>query len=670
MVRSLLIGGLAAILLACSSIAHAALPSDSLLPASTKGYLSVPDFAKFREQFTKSQFGQLASDPAMKPFVEDIKRQLRQQGMKQLEEVGLSWDELGGIPGGEIAIAAIQVSIDEGAVALLIDITGHVPQTEAQLAKVNARLTQNGAKRISRPAGDSMVVYQLPAEPGRKDAPTIAYFIQKDMLVAGDNVAVLEGIRHAITDGRDDSLAALTAYRQIMARCAASAGGAAPNLRWFVEPFGYAEVLRAAAPLREKRKGPDLIKVFKDQGFTAIQGLGGFVNFAAGKYELLHRTMIYAPGQAGRDALDINKYILAARMLRFPAGGDLSPPAWVPRDVATCTSFNFDLHTAFKVMNSLVDEMVGEKGVCNDVMDSLRDDPDGPLVDIEKDLVANLGTRITIISDVELPIGPKSERKVLAVETTNEQVVATAIGKLLHAERDAKQYEFQGYTIWELVDCQSDVPKLEIETPGAVMRHSESEGILHHDDCNDRFLSTTAICVANGNVYLASHKALLEKVLQQAGRTDGLSTSDDYQLIAKQATPLGVGPLSFRLFSRTDQEFMPTYELIRTGQMPQSQTILGKFLNSMSADARDGQPRKQKIDGSQLPDFTTIQRYLGPAGMFVTGVDDGWLCVGMMLAPQPMIVNAPNTGDDPNHSAMKPAPPAKVGKRARQATNR
>src|SRR5262249_40439537 len=150
-----------------------------------------------------------------------------------------------------------------------------------------------------------------------------------------------------LAGARTDVLAAVPAYRAIMSKCAADAGGLAPNLRWFVEPFGYAETLRASAPLREKHKGPDLVKVFRNQGFTAIQGVGGYVNFSAGNYEILHRTMIYAPPLAGHTAQDKDKYPLAARMLRFPAAGDLLPPSWVPSDVATCTTFNCDIQNAF-----------------------------------------------------------------------------------------------------------------------------------------------------------------------------------------------------------------------------------------------------------------------------------------------------------------------------------
>jgi hypothetical protein len=646
--------------------ALAARPSDSLLPTTTKGYLSIPDLGQLREQFNCSQFGKLAKDPVLVPFVEDFKQQLRQQGMKQLEQLGLSWDELQDVPSGEVALAVVQISPDESAVVLVIDVTGHITQAEAQLTKVGNRLIQNGAKHLSAKAGDPLVVYQLPGEPGRKDAPTTAYFLQQNMLVASDSVPVLQGILNALTDGREDSLASVTAYHQIMSQCASAASGLKPNLRWFIEPFGYAEVLRAATPLREKHKGPDLIKVFKDQGFTAIQGVGGFVNFSAGKYELLHRTMIYAPSIGGHDGQDINKYNLSARMLRFPPGGDLSPPAWVPRDVSTYGSFNWDIKTAFSVINSIADEMVGEKGVFSDVLDSLRDDPDGPRIDIGKELVAHLGSRVTIISDYELPIGPKSERKVVAVETSDEQAVAAAIAKLMGAEKDAHRREFQGHVIWELVDGQADVPKLEIETPGVVVQHSEADTPVHSSD--GRFLSTTAVCVASGQLFLSSHIELLQKVLQQASHADGLITADDYRLIANQATALGVGPLSFRLFSRSDQEFRPTYELIRTGQMPQSETVLGKILNSMSVEAKDGVPRKQRIDGHQLPEFSAIQKYLGPAGSFVSSLDDGWMCTGLMLAPQPIVVNAPPNAESPSKTDAEPA--AKVSKRSPAVTAR
>ncbi len=451
------------------------------------------------------------------------------------------------------------------------------------------------------------------------------------MLVASDNIAVIEVMLQAVDHECSDSLASVPAYHEIMERTGAAAGGMKPDLRWFIEPFGYAEVLRSSLPLREKRKGPDLVKIFKNQGFTAIQGVGGCINFSAGPYEVLHRTLVYAPPVAGRDPQSKDKYNLAARMLQFPIGGELQPQPWVPHNMSTYITFNWDLRSAFTVADTLVDEMVGEKGVFHDVLDSLRDDPDGPKVDIAKNLIAYLGDRATIISDCEVPVGPKSERKVFAAEVTNEQIVGDTIRRLMEADKSAHRREFEGYVIWELVDTESDVPVLEIETPGGAVAHSESN-LPAHRDREERFLSTRAVCVAQGHVFLSSHLEFLKEVLLQSRKADSLAAADDFRRVASQANSLGIGPVCLRGFSRTDEDFRPTYELIRTGQMPQSESSLGKLLNSLFGEGKEGAVRKQRIDGRELPDFDSVRRYLGPAGTFVTSANDGWLSVGFMLA--------------------------------------
>ena len=60
-----------------------------------------------------------------------------------------------------------------------------------------------------------------------------------------------------------------------------------------------------------------------EQGFTAIQGVGGFLNFSTDKYEMLHRTFIYAPGNQAEGQ---ERFELSARMLKFPNGGTFTPP--------------------------------------------------------------------------------------------------------------------------------------------------------------------------------------------------------------------------------------------------------------------------------------------------------------------------------------------------------
>ncbi len=50
-----------------------------------------------------------------------------------------------------------------------------------------------------------------------------------------------------------------------------------------------------------------------------------------------------------------------------------------------------------------------------------------------------------------------------------------------------------------------------------------------------------------------------------------------------------------------------------------------------SARAKRAKPRAQKIDGSQLPEYQVVRRYLGPAGLQVTSEPDGWFFKGFTL---------------------------------------
>lgn len=609
---------------------QAAPHSEDLLPDTTKFCLSIGDVGALRESFKRSQWGQLVNDPVLQPFVEDFRNQMREKGIQRLDHLGFSWEELSGVPGGEASLAMIQPAPGQMAIALVVDVTGHKEQATALLEKVSARLKARGAERLNRGTDDAVVVFQLPRVEGRRDNLQVAYVLQDDLLVATDNLEVLESIQAARKTERKDSLAKLKSYHSVMDRCQQSAGTTVPQLRWFVDLFGYIDMLRSVGP-HEKRHGIDIFKALKNQGFTAIQGVGGYVNFSTEGCELIHRTMIYAPPVAGHEQSK-DKYELAARMLNFPAGGNLEPQPWVPAHVATYNTFNWDIQTAFNSCESLVDELMAEKGVMHDVLDSLKNDPQGPKVDIAKDLVGNLKSRVTIITDYQLPIGPKSERILFAVETGNEAAVAEAIAKTMKG--DARRREFEGHLIWEVTDEQCEVPELKIESPdGSAVQHADQDDGSSDPkrSKDDRLMPNSAMTVAFGHLFVASHIEFLEEVLRQNHEQGGLATCADYRLVAERANRCGTGQFSFRLFSRTDEEYRPTYELIRTGQMPKSETILGQGLNAILGDGKDGQPRKQKIDGRLLPPFDAVSHYFGPASSVVTSEPSGWFVVGFTL---------------------------------------
>ena len=156
------VAGCCALLVAGNS--RAAPPSEQLLPSTTKGYVSVGDIERFRADWAKTQFGQLLADPIMQPFVKDFQQQLQGKWNQTHQKLGVTWDDLSGVPSGEVAIAIIQPSATEAALLLVADVTGRKAKTAALLEKINANLIKLHQAKASQieVAGNPVTSYAIP----------------------------------------------------------------------------------------------------------------------------------------------------------------------------------------------------------------------------------------------------------------------------------------------------------------------------------------------------------------------------------------------------------------------------------------------------------------------------------------------------------------------------
>jgi hypothetical protein len=567
------------------------------------------------------------------------------------------------IVGGEVVLAMVQPTETSAAALALVDVTGREDEARMLLNRMADNLTKHGGLRLRTATESSVAVFELPRREGEKQGRQTASFLKGSLLCIGDDVRTVEDVLRATDAERKDSLAHLPAFRQSMARLDAARGenGAAPHIRWFLEPFGYAECMRILDPPKDKPQ-PDVLRALRRQGFTAIRGVSGHLTFSADRYELVHRTMVFAP--PAQEAKTDEKYRLAARMLDFPNSDDLVPEGWVPRELATYTTWNWNLQKAFVACKPLVDELFDPEGegLLDSILTDLRDARDGPRVDIERDLVGNLGGRVTLVTDYQTPIGPKSERWLAGVKVSASKTVATALEKSLKNEANVRRREVAGFTVWEIVPEQAaaQTESLVIEVPGGRVRHADSEveeyvafqpgksrsklrgkRPLRQQQQQQRVIQNMALTVAYDHLFVASHVDLLEQVLKQAGaqqdagegaKTDNLNAAADYSRVADEMKALGAGSVAARFFSRSDEAFRINYELLRTNAMPKSQSILGKILNEMLADGKPGTVRRARLDGSKLPPYDAVRRYLGPAGTFVVTDEDGWMVTGFMLA--------------------------------------
>ncbi len=631
--------------LVASQTAWAVRPNEELLPATTKFCILISDLDELQTNFDLTQLGQMVNDPLMRPFVDDLRRQLRERIDEEGRSVGLTWDDVDAIDGGEICFAQIQPDGDEDqqATVVIIDVSGHQQQTQKVLAKIHRKQLELGATystELVPQTQTQLKIYTFPPENDGSQAEQRILFLHEEQLFGVNHKQAAIALRRRCEGEPTDRLADLTAYQGVMQRIAAEyekQGDPAPHLRWFLEPYGFTQV-RQLLHEDEFQYGPDMLQVWSDTGFReAIQGAGGFVNFAHQGRDVLHRSLIYAP-PVKRNPNDqaTAKYNSAARMLQFPHTSDLVPAPWIPRELASFSIFNWKVRDASVFVESLVDAILGGddgEGTYVDIKDSLKNDENGPQLDVDSEFFALLDDRFIWMTDYETPVSPTSERIMVAVRTNNPEKLGQTIRKTMLTDDAAKEIQMNGFVVWEVDENNSPAVQNSEDEDGLAFIFGEDDDIDTEEEPLQPIFPYRLTTVAHGYMIIATDRELLESVLQNHESQQQLEACVDYRLVSSDLAQLGANQDSLRLFSRLDEQMRPTYELIQQGLMPQSETLFGKFINWYFEEA-DENPREQFIDGSKMPDFQIVRRYLGPTGLYLQTEENGWLIVGSLLSKE------------------------------------
>ena len=620
-------------------------PSETYLPNTTAAFLSLANPPEFVEQFKKTQIGELVRDPVMEPFTKDLRRQFEDRIANLKDHLAITMQDVENVSGGEAAVGSIRPAPGKSAIALVANVTDHVDEAKKLLTKISDNLKTEGAKGTKQTVGDvTVLIFELP-QPKGTDLDTegvekknvepqhAVYCLAGSLLLAADRLDILEGMLSRVPKERGDALSDMDSFKQVMQRCTTDAGDEAPQARWYIQPVNYADILRTNTPPHQRRKGKSIVTLMQEQGFSAIQGVGGHVNLSAENTEITHRTAIYAPAPWEK----------SMKMIAFQNGEDFAPQKWVPREIATYNTFYFDVATGFDNFGPLYGEVSGlkDKDAWLDAVKSLAEDNKGPKIHLRNDLCALLGPRITIISDYQVPIMPTSERLLFALEIKGgaEAVVAKSIEKLMLAEDPPpKKHVVDGHTVWEVVPPEADTNDA---APVVVLPGIGGGGIapVLPDDKEEEekqvpLLPHAAITVAHGHLFCASHLDFLLKALKTAKTPDPLDRDASYKAVDEMIAGYGIKQKCARTFSFTDEEFRPTYELIRMNKLPESETMLARMLNTFAPESKKGQIRKPKIEGQKLPEYDVVRRYLGPAGVVATCEKDGWFIKGCLLKKQ------------------------------------
>lgn len=607
---------------------HAAVPnSEKLLPATTVAYVSIADPVQLEDKFDRTQVGQFAQDPSLKPFIDHLKETIPERLGDIKNRVGISLDDLKAAAGGEMAWAIVARQQGRAASVLLVDTTGKAAERDAVIAKIDKYLLDLNAKKSTQDAaGVAITKYDIPPQDDDDQARTAAYFVHDDLLCVADNSNAVAELAGRLVAAPQDDLGSSEAYTAVMGKCHNEAAGSA-DIRWYIQPFPLVDALRTIRP--REREGEDRAMQLRGQGFDAVKGIGGLVQVAADpKYDFIHRTAIYAPPVQG--APDGKRYRLAMNIFQTPNRAPLDLHGWTPRMIARYSTVNIDLLNAFDNFGTLFDTMIaGYEGAFETAMKRFKEDPFGPEIDFRNEIIACLGSRICAMTDYTLPINTDSERFLVAIEVkpNKEETLKAALGKYLEKD-DYILKPMENRDVWEFQPEEEEVFDLDGLQDGGLLPPDAVE------EEEERLLTRSAVCVDGGQLFIASDVEFLRLAFKQAAENESLANSYDYKAVAAALSSLAPNKECSWSFTRTDETLRPTYALLRENRLPQGESFFARLLNELLTPAEDQKNqllRKQKLDGSNLPSFELARRYFGPSGRSIRADEDGWLITGVLL---------------------------------------
>ncbi len=616
----LLLSGLIVVAVSGAARAQAGrLAGDQIFPDTAKAFVSIPDPSAYREAWKRTELGRMFHDPVMDNFGQSLRQQIDERLTQTASRLGLKLSDLDGVAGGEVAFAMLQPAPQARfSIAVLADITGRGEQVKELQEKVRQQMAQRGGQSKQETIeGYPLTIWTFP--PTKENpATTTAIFCQHaDWYVASDHLPSLLGMLQRIDGQGNDVLAKSPAYRAVMTGCQNGAVKTV-HLKWFLEPFGLSESIREAN--EERERGRDKLKVLKDQGFGAIQGIGGLLSLGGETLDTTYDVYVYAPTDAR---------VLAARMLSFPAQPALTVPQWASGNAAAFLMGNWEMRPAFEASKTLVDALAGSE-VFEDALRDIELDPNGLRVNIRKEFIAYLGTRVYMLTQHGKPVTPQSEQRLMAFELTDPARVDATLQRAMPRDPNVKQRKFGNHIVWEIIrkeNVQQGAPQ------GGFQGFRPNKGDQAAAPQGRPLFKNGAMAVAFGYLFYASDVEFLGKFITTASSQPNLATDQEFQLV--ESTIRRLGPASgesLRYFVRTDESIETDYELFRQGKMADNESLLGQLLNFFLAPDEEGLKRKQKIDGSALPPFAQVRQYLQPAGLRLVNTKDGWHIVGGLLA--------------------------------------
>lgn len=551
-----------------------------LLPSKTLAYVRVADVKELGEKFNETAVGRMIQQQQLKSLTQQLFEEAEVAFTPVAEEIGLTIAELLAIPQGELAAAVTAPPNGFPAPVLMMDIEGQEANAQKLLDVLSLKLEEEGfihaVERIGR-------VELSIHEQGDERWTGIISFQRDSMLVVTSNIHIARQII-AAWDGDDEQLVLQdnADFADVM-RHSKGPRGAAPQIRWFVDPVSLAKV-----SFRGNMAAQTGLAMLPVVGADGILALGGSITMASDEYDaFVQAHLITAEPRTG---------VLAALAM---TSGDPTPEDWVPHDVASYQTMYWNFDRTLAEATVLYNSFRGEEAFANEIIKKVNAQLD---IDVEEQVLDALDGRLSLATWFTKParingaayLGGVRIKEDVAFKATIEHVVQ-------NSDNNLEEETFAGVTIYS-------VPIAGDEDP---------DGPLIHQFC---------FAVLDNYLLLSNNPNHIERaIVARNNPSKSLQNELDFKLVASKARrqPGGKSPGRF-VFDRPEESFRMLYDLAtaestreRLADGAEGNELLGKL--------------NRALEDNPLPPFASLRKFFAPTGAIMTADDTGFHYIGFGL---------------------------------------
>lgn len=601
---------LLAILVPCGGLFQVpAAPIERLVPADAFLAVSSDDAAATARQFQLTPPGKLLRAEPWKPYFAAVDESLTGCVLHLRPWFGIDWSDMAEFP---VPVCICSFADGEGkpASALIIDAKGQ-PAAAADLADRAKKYFQRRKARVAEVKTDQgrRIVYSLAAA-GAKAADDRVCLQQEGRLVLVTSRGGADRLETLWKTKKGKVLADAEIYQQVQKQAGALL--AAPrDLRWHVRPLDLVRSL-PAPPANGKRGQRDWRVTAEKLGIGGVEAAGGVVRLSRSQSANIEVALAAVAPRPFKRGLQ-----LAA----LQPGPWRDPPTWAAADSASWLLWYRDVKPWFEGLGAAIDVQMGpgNEGYFRDFLDDLQEKPDGPQVNVRREILPLLLPAVVHVSDfggAAPEWNPSGKRDLTILDAKETPDLEKVFRRLFAAEVDGKEVRLDTAAMHPLWAAK----------PGRALFGNAREKPEKSLSC---------LAVADKALLFSSDEALLRRVLEERSPAETLGKDPRFAAAAAYLKTLEAKETALRSYARNAPLWQWSYEELKAGNAASDDDARRALLELVLFGAPRGTPAK--LTG-KLPAWAGVAPALGITVASARVVPNGFAGVlsQMPAPPEPM----------------------------------